>query len=108
MANYINRDDIIKWIDDSLEMCGDRYSVDQENMMELFRTVVNDCLPFADVVERKHGKWIPVEEETGVEAFGFKEKAVVYFRCSICDKEVDVSEGNFKYCHNCGAMMEES
>ena len=29
MADYIKREDIIKWIDDSLELCGDRYSVDQ-------------------------------------------------------------------------------
>ena len=51
MTDFIRREDIIKWIDDSLELCGSRYSTEQANMMELFRTVINDCLPFADVVE---------------------------------------------------------
>ena len=59
-----------------------------------------------ELASRNVGKWIPVKEETGVEAFGFKEKTVVAFRCSVCGKEVDVSEGHFNYCPNCGAKME--
>ena len=91
MANYINRDDIIKWIDDSLEMCGDRYSVDQENMMELFRTVVNDCLPFADVAERKHGKWITKYPLS---------------TCPVCEQTMILHDfANF--CPNCGADNRE-
>ncbi len=96
MVDYIKRDDVLDIV---ATMVTHRKSVaDVYDVLEE--------LPVADVVEQKHGKWIPVEEETGVEAFGFKEKAVVYFRCSICDKEVDVSEGNFKYCPNCGVRMD--
>ena len=64
-----------------------------------------DRIHAADVRPVVRAKWIPVEEETGVEAFGFKEKTVVAFRCSTCDKEVDVSEGNFNFCPCCGADM---
>lgn len=55
--------------------------------------------------ERKKGEWIAIEEETGVEAFGFKEKTVCGFQCSACGNEVDVTEGNFNFCPNCGAKM---
>ena len=59
----------------------------------------------ADVVERKTGKWIPIKEETGVEAFGFKENTVIAFFCSNCEEDVDVSEGDFNFCPHCGAKM---
>lgn len=101
MADYIKREDIIKWIDDSLELCGDRYSVEQENMMELFRTVVNDCLPFADVVERKRGEWIRVTEELGES-----------WMCSECMEEFIPHDGMEEFasyahfCPNCGARMD--
>lgn len=79
MSDYIKKDDIIKWVDDSVAQCGNRYSADMLNMMDMFKTVVDNCLPFANVVpaelyqralndvvtlsaERKHGKWIPVTE----------------------------------------------
>lgn len=79
MSDYIKKDDIIKWVDDSVAQCGNRYSADMLNMMDMFKTVVDNCLPFANVVpaelyqralndvvtlsaERKHRKWIPVTE----------------------------------------------
>ena len=97
MADYIKREDIIKWIDDSLELCGDRYSVDQENMMELFRTVINDCLPFADVVERKHGKWKTAYLDH--EAFGVRPHT---FYCSECHQ---ITSFRTFFCPNCGEDM---
>ena len=114
MADYIKREDIIKWIDDSIEQCGNRYDTSQQNMMDLFRTVVNDCLPFADVVERelyeralsdvidlsmkqKKGKWKKAYLEH--ESFGVR-PAVVY--CSECHL-TGYWEPNF--CPNCGASM---
>lgn len=63
-----------------------------------------EALPAAQP-ERKTGKWIEVEDYTGVEAFGFKEKTVVGFKCSECSFEVDVSERNFRFCPGCGADM---
>ena len=92
MAEYIKREDIIKWIDDSLELCGDRYSVDQKNMMELFRTVINDCLPFADVVERNTFEQVMWERDVALAQLaeigkGFGEKmddVVEVVRCKDC------------------------
>ena len=65
-----------------------------------------DAIPAADVVEVRHGLWIPVKGYTGVEAFGFKEEAVENLRCSVCGKEIDVSEGWAIYCPSCGAKMD--
>ena len=61
----------------------------------------------ADVVPVRHGRWIPVKGYTGIEAFGFKEEAVENLRCSVCGKEIDVSEGWAIYCPNCGAIMDK-
>ncbi len=55
-----------------------------------------------------HGHWIPIKCETGIEAFGVKEMNVEGFKCSICDEDIDVSEGHFRYCPNCGAKMDEA
>ena len=52
------------------------------------------------------GKWIPIESSAGVEAFGVKEMAVTYVRCSVCGSEEDVSFTGYKYCPRCGAKME--
>lgn len=57
---------------------------------------------------QKMGRWIPVEYPTGVEAFGVKEMTAMELRCSVCGKEVDISDGDFKFCPNCGAKMTES
>lgn len=64
-----------------------------------------DYAPDLSVVHVQVAHWIPVEVPTGVEAFGFKEMAVEMFQCSVCDGMVDVSEGDFKFCPHCGAMM---
>ena len=49
MSDYVSRDAVVKWVDDSIEMCGNQYTTEQENMMEMFRTVITDCIPAADV-----------------------------------------------------------
>ena len=116
MSEYIKKDDIIKWVDDSVAQCGNRYSADMLNMMDMFKTVVDNCLPFANVVpaelyqralndvitlsaERKHGKWID-EALCSTSGYG------VYHvnRCSECrSAEPMLSRKNF--CPNCGADM---
>lgn len=55
-------------------------------------------MPAADVVEVRHGEWIPVEGD-------------VIWKCSICDAEISTSwdyenEDMFKYCPCCGAKMD--
>lgn len=62
-------------------------------------------VPAADVQPVRHGRWVEVKGFTGVEAFGYREECVDGFACSVCGKEVDVSEGYFRYCPNCGAKM---
>lgn len=64
-------------------------------------------IPAADVQPVRHGRWIEVKGFTGVEAFGYREECVDGFACSVCGKEVDVSEGDFCYCPNCGAKMDK-
>lgn len=62
--------------------------------------------PAADVAEVKHGKWKIIKYPTGVEAFGYKEMTVQSLMCSNCSYEIDVSEGYFEYCPNCGSFMD--
>lgn len=79
----------------------EKFSKNAENIDLLLKAA--DAIK--ELTDRNVGKWIPVKEETGVEAFGFKEMAVDAFCCSACGKEVDVSEGDFKFCPHCGAKM---
>lgn len=51
---------------------------------------------FIPVKERKKGKW----EYSG----SYDVEGMLY--CSCCKHEIDVSEGYFKFCPNCGAEME--
>ena len=63
-------------------------------------------VPAAEAVPVVHGRWLPQEMPTGIEAFGFKEMTVQAFMCSACGKSVDVSEGHYNYCPHCGARMD--
>lgn len=78
----------------------------QEDAITMGGVAILNNFPAADVVERKKGQWVEQEEWTGVEAFGFKEMVVGSFKCSACGFVVDVSEGNFNFCPNCGAKMD--
>ena len=64
-----------------------------------------DEIPAADVRENKRGEWKRVVDFTGVEAFGYKETMLVGYGCNVCGYEVDVSEGDYNFCPNCGADM---
>ena len=73
-----------------------------------FRGIFAECeknlsaLPSAE----RHGKWKIIKYPTGVEAFGYKEMTVQSLMCSNCSYEIDVSEGYFEYCPNCGSFMD--
>lgn len=117
MSDYIKKDDIIKWVDDSVAQCGNRYSADMLNMMDLFKTVVDNCLPFANVVpaelyqralndvvtlsvERKRGEWMG-------EFDGWDDN----YWCSECKSPALYKEGGChdqelsNFCPNCGADL---
>lgn len=57
-----------------------------------------EAIPAADVIEQKHGKWMPIYDGN---EFGEVYQSGVY--CSECDEELQ-SEPN--YCPNCGARMD--
>lgn len=54
----------------------------------------------------RRGRWKIIKYPTGVEAFGYKEMTVQSLMCSNCSYEIDVSEGYFEYCPNCGSFMD--
>jgi hypothetical protein len=62
----------------------------KEDMQKLVEEKMKDI-----VVERKKGKW----EYSG----SYDVEGMLY--CSCCKHEIDVSEGYFKYCPNCGSFM---
>lgn len=85
---YVNKSDIYKLFDES------------NGVIKLHIADV-DMLPTADVVEVKHGEWIPVQYTY----FGLKR-----YECSECkDDEYwqkRYLEHKEKYCPNCGAQMD--
>lgn len=60
-------------------------------------------IPAADVVEVRHGRWIP----EACESVSKRNRLIEYrvYSCSICGR----SNGRVKkrYCPNCGALMQE-
>ena len=89
-----------------LEKDIDNYIGGEESRARFHHWVQVQSVPSADVQPVRHGRWVEVKGFTGVEAFGYREECVDGFACSVCDKEVDVSEGDFRYCPNCGAKMD--
>ena len=61
--DFISREAVVKWIDDSLSMYINQYSMDMINMFGLFKTVIQDNVLFPSVTPQlKKGKWISVTE----------------------------------------------
>ena len=98
MSDYISREKIIDFGERQLKHLDDG---------EAYRRLAAflNAIPAADVVEVKRGKWIPGKEWTGIGAFRIKEMVVTCFICPECGRIVDVSEGDFNFCPNCGADM---
>ena len=81
MAEYISREDALKIADEFYD-----HPIGKGIAKSIF------CLPAADVVERKKGKW-ELEPEYG------------WYICSACRDEVTVKSGRTNFCPNCGADM---
>ena len=110
MTDYISRDAainlILEYIEEYAEI--DEHGFHGEKWCAMKEA--EDCLkslPAADVREEKRGKWKRVVDFTGVEAFGYKETMLVGYGCNVCGYEVDVSEGDYNYCPNCGSDMRD-
>ena len=96
MKEYIEREAALKpFINDNQHLY---YPFEVQNRLR--------NIPAADVRPVVMGEWIEHIGETGVEAFGFKETTVDGFNCSICGNGIDVSEGWYFFCPNCGAKMD--
>jgi len=54
----------------------------------------------------KPGHWLPVEGETGIEAFGHAEVGVTDYKCSECGGLIDISEDYYRFCPYCGKAMD--
>lgn len=69
-------------------------------------------LKAADVVEVRHGRWIPSESDFDDDDTLFDTEDWCDWQCSICHKDVcykDPMERRFlpKFCPNCGACMDK-
>lgn len=81
MVEYIKRDDALRQV---------LLVETRENMFQRIKD-----LPAADVVERKTGRWIPMEVSSGRDSW----------KCSVCGRRARGKLENLPYCH-CGAKME--
>ena len=92
MAEYIERDFLLQWID-GIETENVRRSFNGLNPKGLNTDGMKHMVlkaPAADVVEVRHGYWI-----SGLDTV-----------CSVCKIDVDVYDvERFNYCPNCGAKM---
>lgn len=88
MSDYIKRDDAIKLACSDCEP----YSCDKNcALMQILKMT-----PAADVVERKHGKWLDVTT---------LDNEFICWVCSECRHGTDFVYEPYNYCPNCGADM---
>ena len=59
-------------------------------------------IPTADVVEVKHGKWLPIVIQDSY----LEPPYCDTIKCSECGATADVSFHDAKYCYMCGAKMD--
>ncbi len=121
IARTVGRDWMVKQMDDLIERDKViRYLRDEVPLGTFMkRTIANadgacwsicdgiaNDIPPVDAQPVRHGKWLPVETETGIVAYGVHEMAVTKYQCSECFGEIDISDGYFQYCPHCGAKMD--
>lgn len=98
MSDYIKRDDALNtlkpivgiWDEDGV------FRVDYVRVLSIIKNI-----PSADVVERKRGEWIYIDDWI-----------YVAYKCSSCGEEFVLIEGTpldnkYHFCPNCGADMRE-
>lgn len=102
MAKYIEEKELMEWVENWFEKNRYYHPYSKTNdipIPELYDIL--EQIPTADVVERKHGRWLPYE-------FGSKR----WHKCSVCGKADEyINERGIeavrKFCPNCGAEMRE-
>jgi hypothetical protein len=98
MAEYIKRTDVMKICEGYSEHC---FNSNDSKGQDIADRILDDVveIPTADVVEVKHGEWKHTVEKGNVYNHHF-------FNCSLCGASAFTS-GYEKYCHECGAKMDE-
>ena len=95
MAEYIEKEHLLDFLDACIEEeKGTRHQV----IVEAIKMTV-ERMPSADVVERKTGKWIDVDDY------------IISGSCSACGWQAHLYEDDvvgMNFCPNCGADMRES
>ena len=71
-----------------------------------------NSIPAADVVEVRHGRWIPSESDFDDDDTLFDVEDLCDWQCSVCHEDIcyeDPMERRFlpKFCPNCGARMDK-
>lgn len=105
MAEYIDREKLLKEIDEAIDADGLGYVVGQTMKRYLERQSAADVAPVV------HGKWEWFEEEHGTIDTGWDRDWG--WRCSGCkdtlNDEYDDPDNppKHKYCPNCGAKMQD-
>lgn len=101
MSDYIDRDELIKHINDLPTWWGDGSGVYTFYPVEVMVSIGN--APAADVQEVRHGKWIKM----------YNNPNDGNYYCSECHHSIDIATGretpidrDLFYCHYCGAKMD--
>ena len=97
MSDYIERDELIKHINDLPTWWGDGSGVYTFYPVEVMVSIAN--APAADVQEVKHGEWKLCYEDWRRQIAGDE--------CSACGfQHYGTCISHYHYCPNCGAKME--
>ena len=105
MARYIDLEELEKRIKENIPISGNGTTPYEIDLLEWYK---DECIrqayamPTADVEEVRHGHWIFINQAVGYLEPPYGDT----FKCSLCEFVIDVSEGNYKYCPNCGAKMD--
>lgn len=95
MSDYIKREDALSYLPQyPLDFSFEQTQAFMKGFIQLRKCIVS-C-PTADVVERKHGKWVKGVSENG---------ATTALFCSVCHYE-NKHWYEWNFCPNCGAQME--
>ena len=95
MTEYIKREDVHLALDS-------HYFPGELSLRETI-----DSIPSADVVERKKGKWIAIDELNVHNSDGYYIGDQIECQCSICGKNVWLfeTEKDYNFCPYCDADM---
>ena len=97
MDEYIKREDVIHIFEAKADMATGTPKAVFHSVCKMIA-----LLPAADVVEVRHGEWMPIVIQENY----FDPPYCDTCKCSMCEYEIDVSETVYNYCPNCGAKMD--